>query len=199
MGKMIDKDSLKKIVDVFYQHDFKIFYINSTDDENFAKPSKAFISLGITTTPKTLQYIANSITLVKKELRCTLGEIKSVSKGSGQYLNTIKTVFDKNDISQYHQDVPDGAISIKSVDDFIDSFKISLEESKESLGMATKPILEKEKELTDLETLVERYRDCDDIWLYKDSSDKWTAFHECVNYEKRDDGEYRLGILVEEI
>lgn len=194
----IDKDELKKIVELFYQHDFKIFYINSTDGKNFLKPSKAFISLGITTNPKTLQYIANSITLVNKGLKCTLSEIKSIAKGENQYLNSIVQIFDRNDMVQYKQEVPNGALSRTDVDGFLENLKVVLEETKETHGIGSIEALNINKEIEELEALVNRYRDSEDIWYYKDNN-KWTIFHECINYRKKKDGEYRLGIIVEEI
>lgn len=194
----IDKDELKKIVELFYQHDFKIFYINSTDGKNFLKPSKAFISLGITTNPKTLQYIANSITLVNKGLKCTLSEIKSIAKGENQYLNSIVQIFDRNDMVQYKQEVPNGALSRTNADGFLENLKVVLEEAKETHGIGSIEALNINKEIEELEALVNRYRDSEDIWYYK-VNNKWTIFHECINYRKKKDGEYRLGIIVEEV
>lgn len=194
----ITKDELKKIVELFYQHDFKIFYINSTDGKNFLKPGKAFVSLGITTNPKTLQYIANSITLINKSLKCTLGEIKSVIKGENQYLNSTVQVFDRNDIVQYKQEVPKGALSETDADKFLENLKVDLEKTKETYGIGSAEARGIDKDIEELESLVNRYRDSSNIWYYKEN-DKWTIFHECVNYKKQKDGEYRLGIIVEEI
>lgn len=198
MDTKIDKNELKKIVELFYQHDFKIFYINSTDGKNFLKPSKAFISLGITTNPKTLQYIANSITLVNKKLKCTLGEIKSTVKGKNQYLNSIVQIFDRNDIVQYKQEVPKGALNETSADEFLENLKIVLEKTKETHGIGSIEAINISKDIKELESLVNRYRDCSDIWYYKENNN-WTVFHECINYKKKKDGEYRLGIIVEGI
>lgn len=194
----INKDELKKIVELFYQHDFKIFYINSIDGKNFLKPSKAFISLGITTNPKTLQYIANSITLVNKGLKCTLSEIKSIAKGENQYLNSIVQIFDRNDMVQYKQEVPNGALSRTNADGFLENLKVVLEEAKETHGIGSIEALNINKEIEELEALINRYRDSEDIWYYKENN-KWTIFHECINYRKKKDGEYRLGIIVEEV
>ena len=58
---MIEKTRIQELIKVFYQQPFKIFYVNSEDGENFIKPKGLFISLGITTSMKTIESIGQVI------------------------------------------------------------------------------------------------------------------------------------------
>ena len=95
------KDKIHNLVSVFYRNTFKTFYVNSYDGEEFEKPFGIFVSLGITTSLKTLNDIKEIIE--DNGFNATLAEISSKRRTS-QFLNTIIRT---SEISQYDTDCSD--------------------------------------------------------------------------------------------
>ena len=92
----VSKESIQEIVGIFYQPNFKIFYINSVDERTFIRPVATFVSLGITTSMKVLSGIRESIEAAG--YNATIGEISS-RKCQGQFLNTL--ISTSPDLEQY--------------------------------------------------------------------------------------------------
>ena len=194
---MILKEDIKKLVELFYRHNFKLFYINSIDGKTFEKSDKIFISLGITTNIKTLKYVSDSIKISSNyKYKSSIAEIVSNKiEGTELYMNSVVNVGDESSIIQYDQELPSGAISIFNIPECIDKLRISVSENENIRLVESDGIRE---EIAELNVLYEKYKDQSNIYLYKDDGE-WKPFYEKVNYRKDEDGkEYRIGILVEQ-
>ena len=173
----INKDKIQNLVSVFYRNTFKIFYINSCDGENFVKPFGVFVSLGITTSIKTLNDIKDIIR--SNGYDACLAEISS-KKSSGQYLNTLATV---DIVKQYDSEVCDGG-------SYMDKKKA------ESRLLELRSQITSEQDLQLLKELVPKISHLEDImnklnsnfgWdthLIKESDDNYQLYHKLVNYKK---------------
>jgi hypothetical protein len=194
---MILKEDVKKLVELFYRHNFKLFYINSLDGKTFEKSEKIFISLGITTNIKTLKYVSDSIKISSNyKYKSSIAEIVSNKiEGTELYMNSVVKVGDENDIIQYDQVLPSGAISIFDVPECIDKLRTNISENENIRLVESDGLRE---EVSELNVLYEKYKDQSNIYLYKENGE-WKPFYEKVNYRKDEDGkEYRIGILVEQ-
>lgn len=194
---MILKEDVKKLVELFYRHNFKLFYINSLDGKTFEKSEKIFISLGITTNIKTLKYVSDSIKISSNyKYKSSIAEIVSNKiEGTELYMNSVVKVGDENDIIQYDQVLPSGAISIFDVPECIDKLRTNISENENIRLVESDGLRE---EVSELNVLYEKYKDQSNIYLYKESGE-WKPFYEKVNYRKDEDGkEYRIGILIEQ-
>lgn len=194
---MILKEDVKKLVELFYRHNFKLFYINSLDGKTFEKSEKIFISLGITTNIKTLKYVSDSIKISSNyKYKSSIAEIVSNKiEGTELYMNSVVKVGDENDIIQYDQVLPSGAISIFDVPGCIDKLRTNISENENIRLVESDGLRE---EVSELNVLYEKYKDQSNIYLYKENGE-WKPFYEKVNYRKDEDGkEYRIGILVEQ-
>ena len=187
----INKDKIQNLVSVFYRNTFKIFYINSCDGENFVKPFGVFVSLGITTSMKTLNDIKDIIR--SNGYDACLAEISS-KKDSGQYLNTLITV---ENIKQYDSEICDDG-------NYMDR------EMANNRLLELRSQITSEQDLQLLKELVPKISYLEDIisklnnnygWdshLIKESGDSYQLYHKLVNYKKDNDVEYRIGIYVSE-
>ena len=94
----IKREKIHSLVGVFYQSTYKTFYVNTVDSATFIKPVGVFVSLGITTSKKTLNDIR---TIIENHgYKAVIAEISSVQdKNSGKFLN--KLVNTQNP-EQYH-------------------------------------------------------------------------------------------------
>lgn len=187
----INKDKIQNLVSVFYRNTFKIFYINSCDGENFVKPFGVFVSLGITTSMKTLNDIKDIIR--SNGYNACLAEISS-KKSSGQYLNTLSTV---DGIKQYDSEVCED-------ENYMDKKKA------ESRLLELRSQITSEQDLQLLKELVPKISHLEDIinklnsnfgWdthQIKESGNNYQLYHKLVNYKKEGEIEYRIGIYVSE-
>ena len=82
---MITREEVHDLVSIFYQPNFKTFYINSVDGVSFVKPLGIFVSLGITTSLKSIESIKN---ILGERYNAVLANISSKQIGD-QHLNTI--------------------------------------------------------------------------------------------------------------
>lgn len=184
------KDKIHNLVSVFYRNTFKTFYVNSYDGEEFEKPFGIFVSLGITTSLKTLNDIKEIIE--DNGFNATLAEISSKRRTS-QFLNTIiKT----SDISQYDTDCSDL--------DLLDK------ESAEARLIELRKLITSEQDLQLLKELVPRISRLEEFINKLNSGDGWKShlikeedgqyflYHKKINYKKEGDIEYRIGIYVSE-
>ena len=86
---MIEKSRIQELIKVFYQQPFKIFYVNSVDGETFIKPTGLFISLGLTTSMRTIEGLRDVISNTYPESNPLVVELSSKCMTGDQYLNTI--------------------------------------------------------------------------------------------------------------
>ena len=176
----MNREKLYSIVEVFYQSNFKTFYVNSLDGENFIKPVGIFVSLGITTSMDVINSVCESIQASGSEFKTRVVEISS-KKVLGRYLNTVT-----DNIPQQYilTEFPEGALDKNAAQEELKRLKALLDPSQ------------------DLKTiLISRFSD--DTWdnhVIVPSDNDYKLFHKKVNYksEGEDDNmvEYRIGILV---
>ena len=100
---IIDKDQIHELVGLFYTTPYKTFYVNSVDGKSFTKPTGVFVSLGITTSLKSIEGIKDILNNYQG-FSAEVVEIKS-TKVSGQFLNVISK---RDNISQYDmEEIPE--------------------------------------------------------------------------------------------
>jgi len=94
---MTTREKIRNIIEIFYRPKFKIFNINSLDGKVFNHLEGVFVSLGITTSMKVMEDIAEVINTEDNGLKATITEISS-KKVVNQYLNTVVK---KTGVEQY--------------------------------------------------------------------------------------------------
>lgn len=185
---MINKKDVEKIVEIFYQPNFKLFYINSLDGEKFIKNIGIFVSLGITTSKKILEDIRDILNN-NKEFKATIVEISS-KKISGQYCNTIVNF---NPEQYMVTDFGDNVMDKEKALSELEKLKslMSPEDDIENLRIYA-------PQISKLNTLIEKLN-VNNGWenhLIQNDDGDFKIFHKYVNYKKENDLEYRIGIYV---
>ena len=185
---MINKKDVEKIVEIFYQPNFKLFYINSLDGEKFIKNIGIFVSLGITTSKKILEDIRDILNN-NKEFKATIVEISS-KKISGQYCNTIVNF---NPEQYMVTDFGDNVMDKEKALSELEKLKslMSPEDDIENLRIYA-------PQISKLSTLIEKLN-VNNGWenhLIQNDDGDFKIFHKYVNYKKENDLEYRIGIYV---
>ena len=74
---MTTREKIRNIIEIFYRPKFKIFNINSLDGKVFNHLEGVFVSLGITTSMKVMEDIAEVINTEDNGLKATITEISS--------------------------------------------------------------------------------------------------------------------------
>ncbi len=188
----MNREKLYSIVEVFYQSNFKTFYVNSLDGENFIKPVGIFVSLGITTSMDVINSVCESIQASGSEFKTRVVEISS-KKVLGRYLNTVT-----DNIPQQYilTEFPEGALDKKAAQEELKRLKALLDPSQD-----LKTIQETTLKVQKLNELISRFSD--DTWdnhVIVPSDNDYKLFHKKVNYKSEGEGdnmvEYRIGILV---
>lgn len=186
----ISREKVHELVDVFYQPTFKTFYVNSTDEETFIKPIGVFVSLGITTSLKVIESMGETISGYDYNTRIV--EISS-KKVNGQFLNTIVS-------ENPHQYMIDDSEEILEHDKAIEELcrlkaLMKPEESLEILQHYA-PKIQKLQELID--ELDKNPQGWENHVIKVEDDGDYKIFHKLVNYKKKGDVEYRIGIFVSE-
>lgn len=188
---MIFREKINEVVEVFYQQNFKTFYINSIDGKTFVKPVGVFVSLGITTSLKALEDI-RSVIANTEGYSAVIAEISSKKVGN-QFLNTIINL---ETPKQY------------TLDNFGENI-LNKEESEEELRklkekmntdediMILQKYAPKISKLQDLINKLTTSNGWESHSILKDGED-YKIYHQNVNYKKEEDIEYRIGIFVSE-
>lgn len=192
MGMDINRESVHELVEVFYQHPFKTFYVNSLDGETFIKPVGVFVSLGITTSTKVIEKIKND--LVNSGYSACISEITS-KKVNDRFLNTLHCT---SGAGQY------------KLDDVFENNNILNESAARQKLAEMKELMDPEQSLeilkkyapkiSKLENLINKLTDSNgwnDHSIQEENED-YRIFHQNVNYKREGDIEYRLGIYVRE-
>lgn len=185
----LNRDKVHSLVEVFYQPPFKTFYVNSIDGKTFVKPIGVFVSLGITTSMKVLEDMKNIISETDG-YSAVLAEISS-EKISNQFLNTlVKT----GEVEQYR---------LTNIDDKFDESKAREELSRLRKLMdpsqdinVLKDYAPKVSRLQDLIDKLTNTNGWNDHMIQREDSGDYRIYHLLVNYDKRDNIEYRIGIFV---
>ncbi len=188
---MITREKINEIVEVFYQQNFKTFYINSIDGKSFVKPLGVFVSLGITTSLKSLEDI-RSVIANTEGYSAVIAEISSKKVGS-QFLNTIINL-----------ETPKQYVLDNSGDNFLNKEKAEEELNKLKEKMNTGEDIEvlqkyapKISKLQDLINKLTSTNGWESHSILKEDED-YKIYHQNVNYRKDGDIEYRIGIFVSE-
>lgn len=184
------KEKVHQLVEVFYPQPFKTFYINSEDGKTLSQPVGVFVSLGITTSLKVLGNIINAINGSDK-FSASLVEIGSV-RDEGIFLNYITSKNPK----QYRVD--ESSLSLldkKKTILEIEMLQYSVEEccSLEEVQRVGSAV----SRLGSLFQKLEETNGWSDHSIQKTDLG-YRIYHLNINYMKKDDIEYRIGILVNE-
>lgn len=187
----VNIDKLKKLVEVFYLPPFKIFNINSVDGSNFIRPTGVFVSLGITTSSRTINDIKNIIDS-SEEFSASCVKISSKKVGE-QYLNTV---VDNTLVQFEEQNLPENTYDKEQAHELLEQLREDLNREFNDVEAVQKLA----PQLSSLSELIAR-QDRLDAWskelIWKDNG-VFKIFHKLVNYLKVGDTEYRLGIFVKE-
>ena len=188
---MIFREKINEVVEVFYQQNFKTFYINSIDGKTFVKPVGVFVSLGITTSLKALEDI-RSVIANTEGYSAVIAEISSKKVGN-QFLNTIINL---ETPKQYTLDNSGENILNK------EESEEELRKLKEKMNtdediMILQKYAPKISKLQDLINKLTTSNGWESHSILKDGED-YKIYHQNVNYKKEEDIEYRLGIFVSE-
>lgn len=178
----IKKAEIEELVSIFYRPAFKTFYV-SKDDKHPLSRVGVFVSIGITSSLKTLEYVKESIESTG-EYKADLCEIVSYFTEDDMYVNLIN----------------------KLGDEIKDQYKIN------SLTVEEGTVLEREEALKELAYKKEIGSDTESIqklidkldtnsgWtrhaILKSFSGDYSLYHKYVNYISKDGKDYRLGIFV---
>lgn len=189
---MVSREKIHELVRIFYQPTYKTFYINSEDGKDFEKPKGVFVSLGMTTSWKTLEnirdFIGNS-----KDFNATIVEISS-KKVDGQYLNTI---INSTNPQQYRLDnIPETTMTKSEVFEELENLK-----NKMSLHTSLEELTEYSHRINKLQYLADKLTESngwDSHMIQRDGDFDYRIFHLYVNYIKKEGIEYRIGIFVDE-
>ena len=189
-NSVVNRDEISRIVDIFYQHEFKTFYINSVDGKTFVKPIGIFVSLGLTTSMQTLENIKN--VLEENGFIVKLAEIKS-KRVNNMFLNTLT----KEDNPQQYR------ITSNCDNNVFDeeSARTELQRLESLLTVDQKvDILAKTAtKVSSLRKLIEKLsltNGWSDHNIQMNEDNEYCIFHKNVNYKKEDNLEYRIGIYV---
>ena len=188
---MIFREKINEVVEVFYQQNFKTFYINSIDGKNFVKPVGVFVSLGITTSLKSLEDI-RSVIANTEGYSAVIAEISSKKVGN-QFLNTVINL-----------ETPKQYTLSNSGENILNKTEAEEELNKLKEKMNTDEditILQKyAPKISKLQDLINKLT-VSNGWeshsIQKDGED-YKIYHQNVNYKKEGDIEYRIGIFVSE-
>lgn len=189
-NSVVNRDEISRIVDIFYQHEFKTFYINSVDGKTFVKPIGIFVSLGLTTSMQTLENIKN--VLEENGFIVKLAEIKS-KRVNNMFLNTLT----KEDNPQQYR------ITNNCNNNVFDEESARTElqrlESLLTVNQKVDVLAKTATKVSSLRKLIEKLsltNGWSDHNIQMNEDNEYCIFHKNVNYKKEDDLEYRIGIYV---
>lgn len=197
---IINREDIRKLVEVFYQPSFKIFYVNTADGVNFVKPIGVFVSLGITTSIEVLKNIKDILDNTP-EYSAKIVELSS-TKVSGQFMNQITK---DNPEQIFIEDIESAELVTKigPGEEIMDQSKAMQE--LESLKNFMHPdqdmniLYEYAPRIGKLQELIDKLNRTDgwsSNWIHKKSNSEYKLYHRKINYINCGDVEYRIGIFV---
>lgn len=188
---MVSREKIHELVGLFYQPMYKTFYINSEDGKEFSKPQGVFVSLGMTTSRRTMENIRDF--LAGRKYSAKIVEISS-NKVGDQFLNTVTN---SDNPQQYRlEDVPSNVLTKEQVYGELEFMK-----NRMSPASSLETLTEHSHKVNKLQYLADRLEESngwDSHMIQRDGDSDYRIYHLYVNYEKREGIEYRLGILVDE-
>ncbi len=196
----IDKNSVREVVEVFYQAPFKIFSVNSLDGETFTKVDGVFVSLGLTVPIGVVQEIRDILNKVKG-YKAKLAELKS-TKQVGQFLNVL-TEKNESEVNTYSLDFPENSYSKEGLDELLRTLHLECKEiyAGDESNVNLEKFGNKLQEIQVLKELKEKMNTVfswDNSIVFKDPEGNYKIFHKNSNYLEKGDTCYRVGIYVEE-
>lgn len=193
---VVDKEEIREIVRVFYQSPFKVFYVNSDDGENFSKINGCFVSLGLTTSLKTIQDICKILNSTKG-YTARLAELKS-SRVCGQFLNSI-TGKKEDEVQAYDLDFPKDSYDKKGSDMLLENLAEKYKNPENQLqGEELMELVREIQSIKELQQKISRVSGWDECSIFKDQDGEYKIFQKHSNYQELpDDVCYRIGIYVE--
>lgn len=192
---MINKKQVEELVSIFYQPTFKVFYINADHEYNLVKPTGVFVSLGLTSTLSTIDSVRQSLEGLGKGY-VTSFAVLATKRANGNFLNKIEKCMELEEVEQFKLDsFPDNLIEREESIKLLGNLKAELDKHQnlnDVIGLAPKVHkLESLINKIDGELGWERYSIVPDS-----STNSYMLFHRFVNYTRKDDIEYRIGIYV---
>lgn len=188
---MINKQKIHRLVESVYNYTFKVFSVaESTDNPNSS--IGVFVSLGITTQPDTIKSISDIFNNMK-EYDAKVVEIVSSKVGE----SFVNTVHEEVNPRQYRlKDLPEGLMNREEAVSELEGKKenINPQNDIDSLIKCGVGV----QKLQDLIGKLDESNKWDSHLIQKLGECDYRIFHLDLNYEKRGDLEYRLGILISE-
>lgn len=187
---MINREKLKRFVELFYQPTFKILPVNSVDGENFSIPETAFVSLGLTTSMQVLDRIAGIIDACD-DYSAEVAELAS-TKRLGQFCNYVTSDLP----GKYKAEETEGVMNHSEAVEELNSLKKFIVENEHS-----KDVREEVNRFSMLSDAINKLDSSEDPgWsgcsIQKLETGQYRIFHNYINYLREGDVEYRIGILV---
>lgn len=188
---MISRQKIHRLVESVYNYTFKVFnVVESTDKPN--KSIGVFVSLGITTQLDTIRSIKDIFDNMK-EYSAKVVEIVSEKVGD-IYVNTV------------HEEVNPGQYRLKELPEDLmnrEEAVSELEGMKEKINPQNDLDLlvkcgVKVQKLKDLIGKLDEFNKWDSHLIQRLGECDYRIFHLDLNYERRGDLEYRVGILISE-
>ncbi len=190
--KEINREKLHNLVSLIYQPVYKTFYVNSHDGVSIIKPYGIFVSLGITTSKRTMEEVRQQIAAHGYET--SLAEISSIKDGAtGQFINTL--IGDKEPSQYPVTDYdPDSVLDEEAANKELEELKsiLAAEKNMEILKRTSLKV----SRLTDLLQKLNVSGWTNHFIQKIDDGNDYRIFHKYVNYKKEGDIEYRIGIFV---
>jgi len=192
---MINKKQVEELVSIFYQPTFKVFYINADHEYNMVKPAGVFVSLGLTSTLATIDSVKRSLEGLGKGY-ITSFAVLATKRTNANFLNRIDKCMELEDVEQFRlENVPKEVMEREEAVKCLEELRAELDKHTDLTkiaGVATR--------VRKLETLIEKI-DKELGWdrygiIPDPTTNSYMYFHKFVNYMKKDDIEYRIGIYV---
>lgn len=187
---MIDKLKVKEVVERVYDPQFKIFMINSEDGEEFGRSESAFVSLGLTTSNIVLSNVRDTLEMAGYDAKL----VKIASKRvNGQFMNYVfgEDVDNKFPVPEIDKEE---VLDEKGSKELLELYRSALTPSTE-----VETLRDYVPKVSKLESLIEKIEETEDSWgaysIFPEGGD-FRLYHLFVNYMKKEDIEYRIGVLV---
>ena len=189
------KQEIEDTVSLFYPSSIKVFYVNYAGGSELTPPFRhAFVSLGITTSIKTMSELRDNLNNIDY-LKATLATVRTIRNESGRYCNEVLKFGDYTQADQYKAE----KASDSEYERLLDR-DASLDMYEELLGVEHTDLAEKLKSTINLFDEKGLWKDMAILFDIVDGKPRISSFHKFVNYrvDPQKNAEYRIGIMVEE-
>jgi hypothetical protein len=185
------RNTLREIVELFYQPPFKIFNVNSVDGETLVRPFGYFISLGITTSLDVLKNLRDLISKSDYGFEARLVELESIkSDDYGDFINVLSDL-QEDEIKKYPgSSCPEDMkiLGKEEAEKMLDELTTKINAGDYSLSVYR-------QRLSDILKKIENWDD----YGVQIKDGQLGIFHKFINYRKTDKSEFRIGIYVTKI